>query len=184
MPLFIDKHSISDDDFMINQIADHRWYPIYCRPNKEYKMLKYAISQNIPCYLPEVKRQKPTRGQHIATLVPLFIGYVFLALTRQMSWIIKKSQYCIRVLPVDSNNEQVLIKDLNIVRKFELLAKKQKVEIRSDFSPGKRVVITAGCLKGCEGVIICRKSGHEIIVNLEFLGGSLATMEAYELELT
>jgi len=95
----------------------------------------------------------------------------------------KKTQYALRILPVEDDNESILISELNLVRMFEKLAKTQKVKIRPGLAPGKRVVVTQGKLQGVEGVIKRRKNEAEIIVNLNFLGCSLATVEAYDLEL-
>lgn len=183
MPLYINTECITDDNYHIDSIPEHRWYPVYCRSNKEKKLIEYAVRKGISCYLPEMERYRITRGHRITTMVPMFTGYCFLCVSRQENWDIKKSQYAIRMLPVDDGNEPDLISELNIVRTFENLAKTQKVEFRPELTPGKRVVVTQGKLLGIEGIIKRRKNKMKVIVNLDFLGYSLATVEAYDLEL-
>lgn len=183
MPLFIDTRYITDENFPISSIPEHRWYPVYCRPNKEKKLIEYAVGRGISCYLPEVERHRITRGHRITTLVPMFTGYAFLCVSRQENWDIKKTQYALRILPVEDDNESILISELNLVRMFEKLAKTQKVKIRPELAPGKRVVVAQGKLQGVEGIIKRRKNETEIIVNLNFLGCSLTTVDAYDLEL-
>lgn len=183
MPLFIDTECVTDDSVFIDSIPGHRWYPVYCRPNKEKKLIEYAARKGISCYLPEIERCRITRGHRITTPVPMFTGYSFLCLSRQENWEIKKSQYVIRMLSVDEDNERDLISELNLVRRFEKLAKTQKVKIRPELIPGKRVIIMQGKLQGIEGIVKRRKNEMEIIVNLNFLGCSLATVEAYDLEI-
>jgi len=183
MPLFMGSECITGDDFLIASIPEHRWYPVYCRPNKAKKLVEYAVRKGISCYLPEMECCRITRGRRVAARVPMFPGYSFVCVSRQENWEIKKSQYVIRMLPVDEESESALISELNLVRAFEKLAETRQVKVRPELVPGKKVVVTQGKLQGVEGIVKQRKNGTEIIVNLNFLGCSLATVEAYDLEL-
>lgn len=183
MSLFFNGQQITDFNQNITGLADHRWYPVYCRPNKEKMFFNACENQGITCHMPEMLRHRITRGKRIITPVPMFTGYVFVCTTRQQNWAVKQSKFVLRVLPVEEYHEQQLISELNIIRIFENLARTNKVEVRPDFVPGKKVVISQGMLQGIEGTVVKRKNEVEIIVKLEFLGYSLATIEAYEMEL-
>jgi transcription antitermination factor NusG len=168
----------------ITAIAEHRWFPAYCHPNKERMFYDFAKRYDISCYVPEIPKYRVTRNRKITTFVPMFTGYVFCCTTRQQNWQLKQSKYLIRMLNVSEEDEVRLVNELNTVRIYERLALTQDVEVRPEMTPGKRVTITHGSLQGLEGIIKRRKNACEVIVELQFIGCSLATVEVDELELT
>ena len=181
MPLSIESQIIDDDCHLIGTTPEHRWYPVYCKPNKEKKLAELAAHNKISWYLPTFLHHRTTRGPCIESQIPMFPGYVFLQLNRQQNWQVKTSGLAIRILPVTEKTEPMLIIDLNKIREFELLSRTQPVKVRSDLVPGKRFIIAHGNLKGTEGVIIKRKNRTEFIVHLDFLGYSLATVPAMDI---
>lgn len=183
MPLYLDSREVVDYDVKITPLPGCRWYPVYCRPNKEKKFFEYAVAQDIPCYMPEVMRHRVTRGKKILTPVAMFNGYVFVNTTRRQNWSVKCSKLVFRILPVQADDEPKLVSELNTVRIFEDLARTRKVDVQPQILPGRRVVITRGRLKGIEGVVVKRKNAVEVTVSLDFLGCSMSTLEAYDLEL-
>lgn len=181
MPLFIESQLINDDCYLIGTSPEHRWYPVYCKPNKEKKLSELATQKNISWYLPTFLHHRMTRGHRIESHIPMFPGYVFLLLNRQQNWQVKTSGLIIRILPVTEKTEPQIIEDLNNIRKFELISRTQPVKVRADLIPGKRFIISNGKLKGIEGVIVKIKNRTEFIVHLDFLGCSLATVHAMDI---
>lgn len=178
MPLFIKSQLIEDDYYPIVSFDDCRWYPVYCKPNKEKQLVELAVSVGISCYLPTLPHSRVTRGHRIDTQIPMFPGYVFLCLNRLQNWQIKASNLILRILQVTEESEPRLIEDLNIIRKFEKLSRTQPVSVRADLIPGKRVIIAHGDFKGIEGIIVKKRNRTEFIVRLDFLGLSLAIIPA------
>ena len=183
MPLYMNSEEIPGDDYQIAALPEQRWYPVYCHPNKERKLYDFARKHGIPGYLPEIPRYRVTRGHRVATPVPMFTGYVFLCTTRQQNWMVKQSRYIVRMLDVSDGDEPLLVSELNTIRIYEKLARTRTVEVRPEMVPGKKVIINRGSLQGLEGIVRKRKNACEIIVELQFIGCSLATVEAEELEL-
>lgn len=181
MPLFIESQFINDDCYLIGTSPEHRWYPVYCKPNKEKKLSELATQKNISWYLPTFLHHRMTRGHRVESHIPMFPGYVFLLLNRQQNWQVKTSGLIIRILPVTEKTEQQILEDLNNIRKFELISRTQPVKVRADLIPGKRFIVSNGKLKGTEGVIVKIKNRTEFIVHLDFLGCSLATVHALDI---
>lgn len=181
MPLFIESQLINDDCYLIGTSPEHRWYPVYCKPNKEKKLSELATQKNISWYLPTFLHHRMTRGHRVESHIPMFPGYVFLLLNRQQNWQVKTSGLIIRILPVTEKTEQQILEDLNNIRKFELISRTQPVKVRADLIPGKRFIVSNGKLKGTEGVIVKIKNRTEFIVHLDFLGCSLATVHAMDI---
>ena len=181
MPLSIESKLIEDDYYLIGTIPEHRWYPVYCKPNKAKKLAALAAQKKISWYLPTLPHSRMTRGRRIATQLPMFPGYVFLCLSRLENWQVKTSGFALRILPVTEETEPKLIEDLNKIREFELISHTQPVKVRADLIPGKRFTVTHGTLKGIEGVIVKRKNHTEFSVYLDFLGYSLVTIPALDL---
>ncbi len=182
MSLCIEGQEILDFTHEITAQPEHCWYPVYCRSNKEKIFFKTFSERGISCYMPEVIRHRTTRGKRYATPVAMFTGYVFVCTTRLQNWAVKQSRHVSRVLPVTKQNEEQLISELNIIRRFEELAATQQVVVLPELVPGQKVMITQGQLQGIEGIVVKRKNAVEIIVRLDFLGCSLSTVEAYDLE--
>ncbi len=183
MPLYVKSELIEDEHYKIAGQEDCRWYPVYCHSNREKKLLEFAVSRRITCYLPTVDRHRMTRGHRVVTPVPMFTGYVFLCLARQENWAVKTSGLVAGVLNVTAETEPMLISDLNKVRIFERLSRSQEVEVRSDICEGRQVVITQGSLKGLQGMVVKRENRTTVIVRLEFLGFALATVDVHDVEL-
>ncbi len=181
MPLFNGSQLINDDCYLIGISSERRWYPVYCKPNKEKKLAELAGEKHISWYLPTFPHHRITRGQRIETQRPMFPGYIFLQLDRQQNWQVKLSGLAIRILTVTEKTEPTLVNDLNLIRKFELLSRTQPVKVRSDLVPGKRFTIAHGQFKGTEGVIVKRKNRTEFIVHLDFLNFALATVPAMDI---
>ena len=181
MSLFIESQFITDDCYLIGTVPEHRWYPVYCKPNKEKKLAELATQRNVSWYLPTFQHHRMTRGHLIESQIPMFPGYVFLHLNRQQNWQVKTSGLAIRILPVTEKTEPELIKDLNNIRKFELISRTQPVKVRTDLVPGKRFTIIHGQFKGTEGVIVKIKNRTEFIVHLDFLDCYLATVQAMDI---
>ena len=181
MPLSIESQLIDDDYYLIAAFPERRWYPVYCKPNKEKKLAELAAQKSISWYLPTFLHHRITRGHRIETQIPMFPGYVFLQLNRQQNWQVKTSGLAIRILTVTDKTEPTLVNDLNLIRKFELLSRTQPVKVRADLVPGKRFTIAHGQLKGTEGVIVKRKNRTEFIVYLDFLNFALATVPAMDI---
>ena len=99
-------------------------------------------------------------------------GYIFLAAGDQERNKLKRSEknfVHIELLrtPID---EETLIRELNALHQFEILAQTQDVYVNPGIRRGDKVVVTQGPLKGLETEVIRRDDARNaIIVNVTIL---------------
>ncbi len=58
--------------------ADRQWMAVYTKARQEKALARDLLRQEIPFYLPVVKRTSLYRGRRRARYLPLFSGYLFL----------------------------------------------------------------------------------------------------------
>ncbi|MGE4565052.1 MAG: transcription termination/antitermination NusG family protein [Victivallaceae bacterium] len=175
---------MSDNDFFIEpKEAGRCWFPVYTRPNKEKRLFEFLQGNGINGYLPLRPRCRITRNRKIICRVPMFPGYVFACADPLERYEIKRSNYTRRIFDLDETMEQTLIDELRIVRRIELLAGEQEIEVRPELMPGRKVRIATGSFAGIHGIVRKRQGIRRIIVNLEYLGHSLAVFDVDDVDL-
>ncbi len=177
--------TIDGDDFLIrSRSADRCWFPVYTRPNKEKRLFEYLEGNGIAGYLPLKPRCRISRNRKIVCHVPMFPGYVFACADAAERYEIKRSNYTRRIFDLDDAMEQTLIAELGIVRRLEQLAGDREIEVKPELMPGRKVEIAAGAFAGICGIVKKRQGLRHIIVNLDYLGHSIAIFDVDELVLS
>ena len=166
------------------QLQDgRRWLPIYTQPLHERRLLNHLQKTGIPCYLPllkhatykNVRRQNRTYQYLKEVLRPMFSGYLFACLAQEEEENAWRSRSIVRIIKNEAFTQDKLIAELNLIRRFELAAQTQKVEVLPHLVPGKKVVITSGPWEGIYGIIERRKKPLRFIVNLDIMERAVAT---------
>lgn len=144
-----------DDELadLLRQYEGTSWMYFTSKPRTEKKLYEALKAQNIPCYLPLLQKTTEYARRIYTRTVPMFPGYVFASTCSRGFDIGRLNSALLRVhfLPeVDAAN---LLSDLKTVRKFEILAKSNRVEVRPDIAEGTPVVINKGYFKGERGVV-------------------------------
>lgn len=176
---------MSDNDFFIEpRTAGRCWFPVYTRPNKEKRLFEFLQGNGINGYLPLTPRCRISRNRKIICRVPMFSGYVFACADAAERYEIKRSNYTRRIFDLDETMERTLIDELRIVRRIERLAGDQEIEVKPELMPGQKVRIATGAFAGIQGIVRKRQGIRRIIVNLEYLGHSIAVFDVDEVDLT
>jgi transcription antitermination factor NusG len=162
---------------------DRRWLPIYTQPLHERKLLKFFQEKGLPCYLPMLKKAayKTVRSQNRTyqylreVYRPMFSGYLFACLAQEEEESAWRTRSVVRIFRDQNFTQEQLVAELNIIRRFELAAETQKVEILPHLVPGTKVMIAAGPWEGIYGVIESRRKPLKFIVNLDIMEQAIAT---------
>ena len=156
----------------IEKQADRYWGFAYLRPRTEKKVADILAGRDIPVFLPLVNKARLHHGSKVVTALPMIPGYIFLAAGDQERNELKRSEknfVHIELLrtPID---EETLIRELNALHQFEILAQTQEVYVNPGIRRGDKVVVTQGPLKGLETEVIRRDDARNaIIVNVTIL---------------
>lgn len=161
--------SINDDSYreLLKVHEGTFWMYFKSKPLCEIKLYDALMEQNIPCYLPLIK--KTTEYSHwIRTrMVPMFGGgYVFASVARSGFDLARINRHLAKVFYLSEYDADSLLKDLLTVRKYEILAQTHKVEVMTDLTVSDPVVIKKGYFKGEVGEIKRFKNHETVIVQL------------------
>jgi len=159
------------------------WTPVYSRALHEYRLQKFFSAHAIPHYLPLLKRSsyKTVRSanrtyQYLQERIrPMFPGYIFAALSKDDEALAWRSKSVVRLLHQDADKQDCLLQELLLIRRLELAAQTEKLEVLPELVPGKKVMIAAGPWEGIYGVLQERRKEHHFIVNLHIMGQAIAT---------
>ena len=156
----------------IEKQNDRHWGSAYLHPRTEKKVAEVLAGQNIPVYLPLVNKARLHHGTKIVTPLPMLPGYIFLAAGDQERNELKrsvKSFVSIHLLRIPTE-EETLIRELNALHQFEILAQTKEVYVNPGIQRGDKIIVTQGPLKGLETEVIRRDDARNaIIVNVTIL---------------
>ena len=129
------------------------WYVVHTKVRQEGRALENLSTQGYDCYLPQIRRQKLSRGAIKLAFEPLFPRYLFIHLDDSLAG---KSWSPIRSTPgvsslvsfggVPAKATDIFIEHI-----------KQQVNVINEaptkiHQPGERLLITSGPFAGVEGI--------------------------------
>jgi transcription antitermination factor NusG len=157
------------------------WYVAHTRPRCEKKLGQHCEREGISFTLPCYRSVKKYRGKTVVFQKPLFPNYVFLRLFPEQKRKIYQSDYVANLLDVvDQKLFQAQLGDILLALDTDL-----EIFLAPQITPGSRVKIKSGPLRGIEGIVEHRAGFTLVLLRLEFIGQAAAVkIDASELELT
>lgn len=131
------------------------WYCIYTKAGKEEAVSKALRERlNLEVLNPKIKRKKFVRGRYIEALEELFPCYIFSRFELDLYYHTIKYTRGVRRIVGDSLGSPYVV-DEAIIRAIESRMIDGFVSLQPQrFSPGEKVVIQEGPLKGLEGIFL------------------------------
>jgi transcriptional antiterminator RfaH len=142
-----------------------RWWVLYTKSKQEKAIARELLAQEIPFYLPLVKKITYIRGKAVASRRPLFSGYVFLFGSDEQRVLSLKTNRISRVLTVDEPEQ--LGRELGDLEC--LIRSGAPLTIEARLAPGRRVRVCCGPLEGLEGTVVMRRGQTRLLVSVHFL---------------
>ena len=156
----------------IRKIDGRYWGFGHVRVHTEKKVLQYLEMIRLPCFLPTLQKAKICHSRKVISEIPMIPGYIFLCSDekeRENLMRIKKYFVHIELLRTEKE-EELFIKDLNILAKCEQLARQEPILINPEIVKGDEVLVTSGTLAGLKTTVIKRDDNmNSIIINLTIL---------------
>lgn len=169
-----DKSAGHDD--ILEMLRPHDgtlWMYFISKPRCEKRLYEALKAQNIACYLPMITKTTHYSQRIYTREVAMFPNYVFASTCSMGFDIAKLNSSLLKVCFLPESLAAELLADLQIVRKYELLAKTHKVDISPEIVEGSSVMIKKGNFKGDYAIVEKRKNSKLIIVNLHSVEMSL-----------
>ena len=156
----------------IEKQTDRYWGFAYLRPRTEKKVAEKLAALQYPVYLPLVNKARLHHGTKIVTPFPMIPGYIFLAAGDFERTELKKheKEFVQIELVREKFEEDTLIRELNALHQFEILAQTEAVYVNPGIQHGDKVLVTQGPLKGLETEVIRREDQkNAIVINITIL---------------
>ena len=136
------------------------------------KVAEKLAGMDVPVYLPLVNKARLHHGTKVVTSFPMIPSYIFLAAGDLERTELKKheKEFVQIELLREKSEEETLIRELNALRQFEILAQTEEVLINPGIQHGDKVIVTQGPLKGLETEVIRREDQkNAIVINITIL---------------
>jgi transcription antitermination factor NusG len=148
------------------------WCAVQVRPQYEVLVAAGLCAKGYREFLPmyRTKRQWSDRRKEID--VPMFTGYVFCKLNRELPGAIVTTPGVIRI--VGTRKEIAFIDDWEIEAIRIVVASGKKVEPCAYAGIGDQVLITSGTLAGVEGSVVAYRNQQRLVVSLHLIQSSIS----------
>ena len=155
-------------------ISDDRiWLPVHTKPRCEKKFFLFCDKYNVTAYLPlKVKLRSKGRGT-VRSEIPMFPGYVFACMNEAEKTTLSRTGHIVNYISLSKDQEQRLCQDLKSIRILEGMQETEELFVSPEIEKGKEIIISAGPLRGLNGIVHRRKSAHRIVVNVEMISHSV-----------
>lgn len=150
---------------------DRRWYALWVRANREFKVRDSLATVGIGSFLPTWPETVQWSDRKTTINRPLFPGYVFARMSPEERHEALHMSGVIQFLPNSFKPEPIDVSELENVRAvmastLEFLA--------CDFHAGELVTIDSGPLAGVSGVVVKTKGSLRVVVSIEILRRSIS----------
>ena len=146
-----------------------KWQVVYLRPRLEKKTAEVCRLNGIPYYLPVRIRTRTYQRRKVTTNIPVFAGYLFVALDAPRKLTLQKTNHVLRFLE-PSRPYRMLRQLVQVRRALKIDPALRPARL---LAAGTRVRIVAGPFMGVEGVVARLASTMRVILTVELLGQGL-----------
>lgn len=149
-----------------------KWYPVYTHPRAEKKAYQALIDKGIEAYLPLRRQLKQWSDRKKWVEEPFIKSYLFVHITEYEQTETLMTRGISRFIYFGGKVAAMPDRQVDDLRL--LMTSSLELEITEEnLSPGEKIIIKAGPLKGMTGEIISYRSQKQLILRLESLACSI-----------
>ncbi len=154
------------------------WKVVYTKPRQEKSLARDLVERDIPYFLPMVLRVTSSGGRRRRNMYPLFASYMFFAGDDDVTAACYRTERIVQIIKPTAEQQPLLAAELRSLA-AALVAAPDKVELYNHLSPGKRVTIKSGPMRGIEGTIHQVGDARKLQLSVSLLGvGALVELHA------
>jgi transcription antitermination factor NusG len=150
--------------------AQGLWWVAHTRSRQEKALAWFLHENELPYFLPLQPKAYLRKGRRRQSLLPLFPGYLFFRadeLARHTALTSNRIAHVIEVFDQLEINRQ-------LARIHRAVISGQRLDPHPHLRTGASVRVTAGSLKGIEGVIVHKRGVCKLVLNVDILGQAAA----------
>jgi transcriptional antiterminator RfaH len=156
------------------------WLVARTEPQRERTACRFLQLRGFTVYVPYIRERLSKGGRRIERLRPLFPCYCFVASENGRFWDVR---WCVGVAAVLMNGEgpaRLSDRIVGEIRSRERAGVVVLPDRAAPFKVGDRVRVTAGTLRGLEGLVAGMRSHERVAVLLQALGRITLPQDAIE----
>ncbi len=150
-------------------IPEKSWSLVQTRPRNEKWVNEQLANNGIIVYLPLITKIEIHNRSKRVTRLPMFPGYLFACPNLEEETSIRRNKCVWNLKRLSGGEEEVLIRDLKIVRVCEIQSVEHKLVVNPGLHEGDTVRIKSGPLKDLEAIVVRRVDELNVIINLFFM---------------
>ena len=159
-----EKRSLSEDC--------GKWWLIYTKPRNEKAFAWELLQSNISYYLPMIIKRSPrSDGKSRKSMICLFPSYISIVDYPRFQNILMQSNRIASVIHITDQDR--FVKDLEQVHRI-IENPLSDIQVHNETVVGKKAIIMAGPLKGCEGIIMNIANNNRLFINVEMFNRSIS----------
>jgi transcriptional antiterminator RfaH len=149
-----------------------KWYPVYTHPKAEKKAYQALINKGIQAYLPLRRELKQWSDRKKWVDEPFIKSYLFVNIAEHEQTKVLMTKGISRFIYFGGKIASMPNRQVDDLRL--LMTSSLELEITEEnLSPGEKIIIKAGPLKGMTGEIISYRSQKQLALRLESIGCSI-----------
>ena len=148
-----------------------QWWVAHTKARNEKALAWDLLRREIFYFLPMVEKLRASRGRKVKSIMVLFPGYVFLCGGEGDRYSAMTTNRIASTIDVIDQNR--LVRELSGIQ--QALATPEQLDPFPYLRTGRKCVVTAGPLKGVEGLLVRRKSISRLVLQVHVLGQAVAT---------
>src|ERR1700692_2968573 len=143
------------------------WYAAYTSANHEKRVTEQLTRRSVEHFLPLYPTVRRWKDRRVHLQLPLFHGYVFVRLALRDRLQVLQIPGVANLVGFNGVPAPLPQEEIETLKKS--LALGVSAEPHSFLSAGRRVRVTAGPLKGVEGIVIRRKNRLRLVISLDLI---------------
>jgi transcription antitermination factor NusG len=156
-------------------MREMNWYAVYVKSRHEFLVTGELRKKGIETLLPSVTRLNQWKDRKKQVEVPLFPGYLFVAIAPEPEEFLKviKTQGTVTFVSLTPGHPTpVAPEEMESLR--ILLRSGETIDVYPHLQEGTPVRVTKGALRGARGILQRKHGQHVFFVSLDLLGRSVA----------
>ena len=153
------------------------WYALYTKSRYEKKVDYLLKEKGVISYLPLNEVYHRWSDRYKKVLIPLFSCYVFVFIALRDRVTVLETDGVITL--VSFNGQPATIADHQIDAIKRIMAEKVNVDPIDFFTPGKKVRVKQGPLKGVEGTLIHKNNKNRLVITIDGIKHALSVAIDY-----
>lgn len=147
------------------------WWVAHTKARNEKSLAWDLLKRDTSYFLPMVEKVRVLRGRRVKSVLVLFPGYLFFCGTQEHRY---KAMTTNRIATtIEVLDQQSLVKELSNIQ--TAMTGPKQLDPFPYLQVGRRCTVTAGALKGVEGLLVRRKNVDRLVLRVQVLGQAVST---------